>query len=92
MDGGSADHAGAVICRPAGDCEEIERTAGPAERVPPTKHLLRTTDLLRTKGDLIAAQARRPDHCKYIRYDLDSCQESDTPSGWHDYKRGTTTI
>jgi hypothetical protein len=53
MDGGSADHAGAVICRPAGDCEEIERTAGPAERVPPTKHLLRTTDLLRTKGDLI---------------------------------------
>jgi hypothetical protein len=76
----------------AGDLRGDRRTAGPTETVVPSKDLLQTVDLLRTKGDLIAAQARRSDHCKYIRYDLDNCQESDIPSGWHDYKRGTNTI
>jgi hypothetical protein len=54
MDGGNADHAGAVICRTAGECETDRRTAGPTETVLPAKDLLRTMDLLRTKGDLVS--------------------------------------
>jgi len=34
MDGGSADHAGAVICRHAGDRRKIRKRLSPVRRAP----------------------------------------------------------